>query len=96
LADERIREFCDGGVPEVAEALGIAGTTVKTHLGAVYKKNGGLGSARHERLSEISSLRNVRYHPKERRESGHSRHFAFVHREPGRLDLGQSSVTKTE
>jgi DNA-binding CsgD family transcriptional regulator len=27
-----------GGVPEVAEALGIAGTTVKTHLGAVYKK----------------------------------------------------------
>jgi hypothetical protein len=64
LADERIREFCDGGVPEVAEALGIAGTTVKTHLGSVYKKNGGLGSGRHERLSEISSLRNVRYHPR--------------------------------
>jgi hypothetical protein len=32
----------------------------------------------------------------QRRESGHSRHFAFVHREPDRLDLGQSSVTKTE
>ena len=27
-----------GGVPEVADALGIAETTVKTHLGAVYKK----------------------------------------------------------
>ena len=27
-----------GGVPEVAEALGIAETTVKTHLGRVYKK----------------------------------------------------------
>jgi DNA-binding CsgD family transcriptional regulator/PAS domain-containing protein len=29
-----------GGVPEVAEALGIAETTVKTHLGADYKKTG--------------------------------------------------------
>ena len=27
-----------GGVPEVAEALGIAETTVKTHLGRVYRK----------------------------------------------------------
>lgn len=29
-----------GGVPEVAEALGLAGTTVKTHLGRVYEKTG--------------------------------------------------------
>ncbi len=29
-----------GGVPEVAEALGIAETTVKTHLGSVYRKTG--------------------------------------------------------
>jgi DNA-binding CsgD family transcriptional regulator len=29
-----------GGVPEVAEALGIADTTVKTHLGNVYGKTG--------------------------------------------------------
>lgn len=29
-----------GGVPEVAQALGIAETTVKTHLGNVYKKTG--------------------------------------------------------
>jgi DNA-binding CsgD family transcriptional regulator/PAS domain-containing protein len=29
-----------GGVPEVAEALGIAETTVKTHLGSVYVKTG--------------------------------------------------------
>ena len=29
-----------GGVPEVAEALGIADTTVKTHLGSVYGKTG--------------------------------------------------------
>jgi DNA-binding CsgD family transcriptional regulator len=29
-----------GGVPEVAEALGIAETTVKTHLGRIYKKSG--------------------------------------------------------
>ena len=27
-----------GGVPEVAEALGIAETTVKTHLGRIYEK----------------------------------------------------------
>jgi len=27
-----------GGVPEVAEALGVAATTIKTHLGRVYKK----------------------------------------------------------
>jgi DNA-binding CsgD family transcriptional regulator len=30
-----------GGVPEVAEALGIAETTVKTHLGRLYAKTGG-------------------------------------------------------
>jgi DNA-binding CsgD family transcriptional regulator len=29
-----------GGVPEVAEALGVAGSTVKTHLGNVYGKTG--------------------------------------------------------
>jgi DNA-binding CsgD family transcriptional regulator len=29
-----------GGVPEVAEALGIAGTTVKTHLGHLFDKTG--------------------------------------------------------
>jgi DNA-binding CsgD family transcriptional regulator/PAS domain-containing protein len=29
-----------GGVPEVAEALGIAETTVRTHLGRVYSKGG--------------------------------------------------------
>jgi DNA-binding CsgD family transcriptional regulator len=29
-----------GGVPEVAEALGIAQTTVKTHLGRTYQKTG--------------------------------------------------------
>jgi DNA-binding CsgD family transcriptional regulator len=29
-----------GGVPEVAEALGIADTTVKTHLGHLYEKTG--------------------------------------------------------
>lgn len=29
-----------GGVPEVAEALGIADTTVKTHLGRLYEKTG--------------------------------------------------------
>jgi len=29
-----------GGVPEVAEALGIAATTVKTHLGHVFEKTG--------------------------------------------------------
>jgi DNA-binding CsgD family transcriptional regulator len=29
-----------GGVPEVAEALGVAETTVKTHLGKVYGKTG--------------------------------------------------------
>jgi DNA-binding CsgD family transcriptional regulator/PAS domain-containing protein len=29
-----------GGVPEVAEALGIAETTVRTHLGRVYAKSG--------------------------------------------------------
>jgi DNA-binding CsgD family transcriptional regulator len=30
-----------GGVPEVAEALGVADTTVKTHLGNLYGKTGG-------------------------------------------------------
>lgn len=29
-----------GGVPEVAEVLGIAASTVKTHLGRVYDKTG--------------------------------------------------------
>jgi DNA-binding CsgD family transcriptional regulator len=29
-----------GGVPEVAEALGICETTVKTHLGHLYEKTG--------------------------------------------------------
>ena len=29
-----------GGVPEVAEALGVAETTVKTHLGNLYGKTG--------------------------------------------------------
>jgi DNA-binding CsgD family transcriptional regulator len=29
-----------GGVPEVAEALGVASTTVKTHLGHLYAKTG--------------------------------------------------------
>lgn len=29
-----------GGVPEVAEALGVAESTVKTHLGRVYEKTG--------------------------------------------------------
>ncbi len=28
------------GVPEVAEALGVAETTVKTHLGRTYQKTG--------------------------------------------------------
>jgi DNA-binding CsgD family transcriptional regulator len=29
-----------GGVPEVSEALGIAETTVKTHLSRVFQKTG--------------------------------------------------------
>ena len=29
-----------GGVPEVAEVLGVAPTTVRTHLGRVYEKTG--------------------------------------------------------
>jgi len=29
-----------GGIPEIAEALGIAETTVKTHLGNLYRKTG--------------------------------------------------------
>lgn len=29
-----------GGVPQVAEVLGIAASTVKTHLGRVYEKTG--------------------------------------------------------
>jgi DNA-binding CsgD family transcriptional regulator len=29
-----------GGVPEVSGALGIAETTVKTHLGRLYEKTG--------------------------------------------------------
>jgi DNA-binding CsgD family transcriptional regulator len=29
-----------GGAPEVAEALGIAGSTVKTHLGRLFEKTG--------------------------------------------------------
>jgi DNA-binding CsgD family transcriptional regulator len=27
-----------GGVPEVAEALGVAETTIRTHLGRIYVK----------------------------------------------------------
>jgi len=30
-----------GGVPQVAEALGVAETTVRTHLGHLYRKTGG-------------------------------------------------------
>jgi DNA-binding CsgD family transcriptional regulator len=29
-----------GGVPEVAEALGIGDTTVRTHLGHLFEKTG--------------------------------------------------------
>jgi DNA-binding CsgD family transcriptional regulator len=29
-----------GGVPEVAEALGVASTTIRTHLGRVFDKTG--------------------------------------------------------
>jgi DNA-binding CsgD family transcriptional regulator len=29
-----------GGVPQVAEALGIGESTVKTHLGRLYEKTG--------------------------------------------------------
>jgi DNA-binding CsgD family transcriptional regulator len=29
-----------GGVPEVAEALGVAETTVRSHLGRLYEKTG--------------------------------------------------------
>ena len=29
-----------GGVPEVAEALGVAETTVRTHLGRLFDKTG--------------------------------------------------------
>ena len=29
-----------GGVPEVAAALGVAGTTVKTHVGRLFEKTG--------------------------------------------------------
>jgi len=39
-----------GGAPEVAEALGIAETTVKTHLGRLYEK---IGVARHADLVKI-------------------------------------------
>jgi DNA-binding CsgD family transcriptional regulator len=39
-----------GGVPEVAEALGIAATTVKTHLGRIYEKT---GSARQADLVKL-------------------------------------------
>jgi len=34
-----------GGVPELAEALGIGETTVKTHLGRLYEKTGARGQA---------------------------------------------------
>jgi DNA-binding CsgD family transcriptional regulator len=34
-----------GGVPEVADALGIAETTVKTHLGRLYQKTGAIRQA---------------------------------------------------
>lgn len=39
-----------GGVPEVAEALGIAETTVKTHLGRLYEKT---GARRHADLVKL-------------------------------------------
>lgn len=39
-----------GGVPEVAEALGVAATTVRTHLGRVYDKT---GAARHADLVKL-------------------------------------------
>src|SRR5215470_9866885 len=39
-----------GGVPEVADALGIAETTVKTHLGHLYEKT---GAARHADLVKL-------------------------------------------
>lgn len=29
-----------GGVPEVAETLGVAASTVRTHLGRLYEKTG--------------------------------------------------------
>lgn len=29
-----------GGAPEIAEMLGIAASTVKTHLGRIYEKTG--------------------------------------------------------
>ena len=29
-----------GGIPEVAAALGVAGTTVKTHVGRLFEKTG--------------------------------------------------------
>ncbi len=34
-----------GSIPEIAETLGIAETTVKTHLGHVYAKTGANGHA---------------------------------------------------
>jgi DNA-binding CsgD family transcriptional regulator len=39
-----------GGVPEVADALGIADTTVKTHLGRLYEKT---GAGRHADLVKL-------------------------------------------
>jgi DNA-binding CsgD family transcriptional regulator len=39
-----------GGVPEVAEAIGIAQTTIKTHLGRIYRKT---GAARHADLVKL-------------------------------------------
>lgn len=34
-----------GGAPEVAEMLGIAASTVKTHLGRIYEKTGAVRQA---------------------------------------------------
>ena len=39
-----------GGVPEVAKALGVADSTVKTHLRRLYQKT---GAARHADLVKI-------------------------------------------
>ena len=39
-----------GGAPEVADALGIAETTVKTHLGRIYGKT---GTGRHADLAKL-------------------------------------------
>jgi DNA-binding CsgD family transcriptional regulator len=39
-----------GGIPEVAETIGIAPTTIKTHLGRIYEKT---GASRHADLVKV-------------------------------------------